>query len=551
MVRRMNQDNSPLSPRDPRNLTWLVQRSRHFFTDYFWLIIRNIIGWVLILAALPIGFLAPGPFGFPLFLIGFALVTFPGKRRLTSRVLRGRRLRLEHPFYTTVAAVVAILVPGIAFWIIGVGYEDQVRHLIEIYAPKKIVYFLIPLLLIAVTWLLTRLSLRLLNLLLLSFPRIRRKIRPWLRRRGFNVLPPRSHGADEILELDPSYQRGIQTAWDAVKRWIWRTAGAVITIAIFFYIFRKVALHWNDVEVRRRVLATSIARFVLAAGMFAVFLFVFRVISWRRIIKGFGHRLPMAAATRIWTLSELARYLPGSVWQVVGRAYLVKPYGVNGSISSTAQILELTMFLLANVLFAVACFLFLGTKKLGEAARPWLFGAMFLVPLLAVLLHPRIFYGIANRILARLGKPAITQRLRGKKLVALLAWAVIGLLWQSIAVWILLEQPLHLRWEKWWMVGGAYSLAWCAGFLAVWAPGGLAVREVVFMAALLVALPTPIRSQFESRASLAGMLAFLSLLLRLWTIVGELMLTIIGAAADYRGLLGVRPQDRNARPTGI
>src|SRR6185436_9096492 len=106
--------------------------------------------------------------------------------------------------------------------------------------------------------------------------------------------------------------------------------------------------------------------------------------------------------------------------------------------------------------------------------------AMALVPLLAILLHPKIFYGIGNRILARLGKPAITKRLRGKKLTALLLWAVIGLLWQSLALWLLVAQPLDLPPQKWWVVAGAYCLAWIAGFLAFWAPGGLAVREIVF-----------------------------------------------------------------------
>ena len=53
---------------------------------------------------------------------------------------------------------------------------------------------------------------------------------------------------------------------------------------------------------------------------------------WRRILIGFGHYLPVAPATRIWSTSELARYLPGVIWQVAGRVYLVKPYGVRGSV---------------------------------------------------------------------------------------------------------------------------------------------------------------------------------------------------------------------------
>src|SRR5207237_8167390 len=98
---------------------------------------------------------------------------------------------------------------------------------------------------------------------------------------------------------------------------------------------------------------------------------------------------------RIWSTSELARYLPGSIWQVVGRVFLVRPYGVSGSICSTSQILELCVFLLANVLIAAACLLWFGAK-IDLAARTWLRTALLLVPALALVLPPKFFYVIAS-----------------------------------------------------------------------------------------------------------------------------------------------------------
>ena len=85
-------------------------------------------------------------------------------------------------------------------------------------------------------------------------------------------------------------------------------------------------------------------------------------------------------------------------------------------------------------------------------------------------------------------------------------------------------------------MAGAYALAWCAGFLAFWAPGGIGVRELVFMAAMQVALPPAVRQRFQADpAALTGFLAFLSVLLRLWTIAGELMLAAVAYLADFRG----------------
>ena len=317
--------------------------------------------------------------------------------------------------------------------------------------------------------------------------------------------------------------------------WLRRTIGILITVAIFIWIFKPIVLRWP--QVKDRIWQERWDRVLLASIMFSAFLFVFRSLSWRRVLIGFGHRLPVAPSTRIWSTSELARYLPGVIWQVVGRVYLVRPYGVSGSVCSASQVLELAIFLLANILLAVGCLMWLGFKTFHGATQIWLLGAIALIPVLAVLVHPKIFYGLANRVMTRLGKPPIARQLCFRELCGLLVWAVLGLLWQSMAIWLVVAGPLHLQPTKWWIVAGAYSLAWCAGFLAFWAPGGIGVRELVFVTAMEVALPPRVRAQFVDPKVLLGFLAFLSVLLRLWATTGELLLAGLAYAFDYRGAL--------------
>jgi hypothetical protein len=52
------------------------------------------------------------------------------------------------------------------------------------------------------------------------------------------------------------------------------------------------------------------------------------------------------------------------------------------------------------------------------------------------------------------------------------------------------------------------------------------------------ALPEGVRRAFGDEAVLHGFLAFLGILLRLWTIAGELILASVAYLADYRGALG-------------
>ena len=220
---------------------------------------------------------------------------------------------------------------------------------------------------------------------------------------------------------------------------------------------------------------------------------------------------------------------------MVGRVYLVKPYGISGPVCSTTQVLELCVFLFANVLVASICLLWYGAK-MDAQARIYLYIAMGLVPLMALLLHPKIFYTIANRLLRLFKREPIKKRLRGWKLIKLLGWVILGLLWQSAAVYLITQPMLGLKPDWWWAVAGSYCLAWTAGFLAFWAPGGIGVRELVFVASLQMVLPNEIKQRIPGD-SLQGLLVLLGFVLRLWTILGEILLTFFSYAADFKGAI--------------
>jgi hypothetical protein len=199
-----------------------------------------------------------------------------------------------------------------------------------------------------------------------------------------------------------------------------------------------------------------------------------------------------------------------------------------------SQLLELAIFLLANLIVAVACLGYYGFKEIDGHARGWVIGSAILLPVLLGLLHTKIFYGVTNAVLARFNKPKIVQRVRGRTLPVLLAWNVVGLFWQALALFVLMYEPLGLKLSWLWTLMGAYSLAWCAGFLAFWAPGGIGVRELVFIGAMKLVSPPELRSNDHFDA----MLAFLSVLTRVWAVSGEFILAALAHALDLRGAFG-------------
>jgi glycosyltransferase 2 family protein len=520
-----------------------AQDLRSYLTGYFWWIAKNVIGWALILAAWPVGILVPGPGGLPLFLIGFAMVAFPGKRRLTSRFMRGKPFDLEARVFTILVTVISIMVTVGVTWVLVWYYQRLIGEHDDDYTAFVGVAVLALVITYAVMWLL----LRGVNLFIRTVPMGRRMIRPWLRRKGVRLLPTRRkrvHSEDgtvivesrEILEFDQRHHERMSRLWTFLKTTLKRAIGIGITVLIFYFILKPLWEEWDTV--RPRIGLIDWPRFAVGALLFAVFLFVFRALLWRELLALLGHRIPVAPATRIWQTSELARYLPGVIWQVVGRVWLVRPYGVRGSVCSTSQVLELLLFLLANVLVAVACLLFFGYRAMEGAARFWLLASMALVPVLAIVIHPAVFRPIVRRLMQAFKKPDLSHAPSTRWMYLLLAWSVLGLLFQGIAVWLSVGSPLGLVIDKWWVVAGAYCLAWIAGFLAIWAPGGLGVRELVFVLAVSVALPDSVRATFASDGQQRAFLAFLAVLLRLWATAGELLVAGIAYGVDWRGAIG-------------
>ena len=521
---------------------------RRYFAGYFWAILKNVLGMLLILLAFPAVVALPIPGGGLLMaLTGFALVAFPGKRRLTSAVLRGRPLRIEASIFTTLTTAVSLAVIAGLLWAIGAKYKRLIvhYHLNPDTSRPGFVAAVAGLCVIAaiVTWGVMWLTLRFTNLLIRLVPRFRRLVRPVMRKWGIVLLPPPRHGLhavdrskSEIIEFSDTSKERMGIWWTHLKPWLTRVAGMAVTAWLFYKLVRPIVNDWD--HVRPFVEQIRFSDFLIAIGIFVAFLFVFRVTSWWTLLKGLGRPVPIAPATRVWSTSELARYLPGVIWQVVGRMYLVKPYGVPGSVCSTSQVLELILFMLANILVATASLLWFGFKEVHDAARWWLIALMGVLPLLGMVMHPGVFYPLMNRILRLFKRPPLQTRVAGRTLVGLLAWNVLGLCLMSLGIWLIVHGPLQLPLTKWWVVAGAYCLAWCAGFVAFWAPGGLGVREIVFMAVVVVILPHAVKDA-HAHDDLDGFARLVSLVLRGWATAGEMVLVLIAYALDLPGALAV------------
>jgi uncharacterized membrane protein YbhN (UPF0104 family) len=218
------------------------------------------------------------------------------------------------------------------------------------------------------------------------------------------------------------------------------------------------------------ILESSVA---VLAGMAAMLL------SWRAGMAGLAGPLRLADAGRIFYLSQLGKYIPGSVWPLIAQTALGADVGIPASASVMALVFMYLIFTTSAALVAAVCL-----PAVTHLVPIWLAVLAFVVGL--VLLLPPVLNRLINLGLTLMRRPD-TVHLHPRAILASFGWAVV--LWTCFGLQILalahdLRHPLS--WHLLLISVGGYTLAWICGFLFILAPAGGGVRELV-LTALLVA----------------------------------------------------------------
>jgi glycosyltransferase 2 family protein len=189
---------------------------------------------------------------------------------------------------------------------------------------------------------------------------------------------------------------------------------------------------------------------------------------WLAILRQLGSRTsPRLVA--VYFQAQLAKYIPGTVWQYAGRAALARTRGIPLRTVSLSVPAELGACAVAAGLVST---LLLGTfPALGAC-----------LVLLVLILDGRRRDGTLARILARLGRSDVVLGLQA----ALIAIPMYVAAWLAIGsgFWLTARGLVNVPVAEVGTYSGAFCVAWLVGLFAVFAPGGLGVREAVIVALL-------------------------------------------------------------------
>lgn len=278
-----------------------------------------------------------------------------------------------------------------------------------------------------------------------------------------------------------------------------------------------VASQWDDI----RKALSQIGPLTTAGAMIIVlFGLLATMYAWRRLLAGLGSPLPTSAAARILFLGQLGKYLPGSVWPILAQMELGKTYQVPRHRSASASVLTMLLSLLTGLLTALVMLPFTGASS-----YLWAFAA---APVLLACLHPRVLNPLMGRLLRLARQPALAQPLNGRTLAVALGWSFAAWICNGVQIWLLavrLGAPLG---STLLLATGGYAFAWSVGFLVVFAPAGVGVREV-----LLVATLSPVVGTGGATA--------VALVSRALTTAGDLLTAAAAAASGRRPRVAVTP----------
>lgn len=282
----------------------------------------------------------------------------------------------------------------------------------------------------------------------------------------------------------------------------------IIVFFIFSFLVWNIRNNWETISTLEWDLRNTNTLWLL---IFLVLVYSVNVVSWHLVIKALKAKVSLKKNLKIWIFSNIARLLPGGIWQYPSRVYLLSKEKISKTLGTTAVIVEVlfTLGVGAAVVFASLAFWQLPEEYVAYGEALWFF---LLVPLLLILL-------LTNQKILNVAV-ALIARVKGKK-EAVLADIRIPPIWFPVLVTAFLARFLVIGSALFFLARlvlpldlsllpifiGVFSLSWLLGYITLLAPAGLGVTEVSLTALLSLYIPFSLAAvlAIAFRIALVGM----------------------------------------------
>ncbi len=256
-------------------------------------------------------------------------------------------------------------------------------------------------------------------------------------------------------------------------------AGNVLVLASLIFLGVTVVAHLHEMP---PVQWSASSVFSITGGT-AVFCLgsVCLAFAWTVLLLGGNVRLSLGPAFILIGKSQIAKYLPGNVFHFVGRVTLGAAQGI------PAEAIVLSMGVETVTLAATAAVVSAIGLAAGGAELPWLISllgqrASVYMILFAIL---AVFILVALVLVSTRVRQWLKQRadyVHPSRIIrAALLYLMVFLMDGVVISWLVggfFGADASVRWYQF---AWGFSLAWLLGFIVPGAPGGIGIREAVFV----------------------------------------------------------------------
>jgi uncharacterized membrane protein YbhN (UPF0104 family) len=286
-----------------------------------------------------------------------------------------------------------------------------------------------------------------------------------------------------------------------------RVFPVAIIIIIFIFLLRSLILNWSKIPFDD--LHFNIY-FLIISFLCLIPHFLSYGKSWQEVMRALGSPITFTQSCWMIATTQIAKYIPGRVWYMVGRVYVGKKEKMSGESLAVSMIMDTCLLIIS-----VGSIFLISTIIAGNYSFTNLLICSIPLLIAFIILIPRILSWIIKHCLRILKKPMVELTLSYLQNLKLSIWFFILWFAQIIGFYFLINAIYTVSLSEIFTLAAAYALSWLAGFVVIFAPGGLGVREGMMTLLLSSILPT----------SLAIAISFIA---RVWITIFEIFIFFIG-----------------------
>jgi hypothetical protein len=255
-----------------------------------------------------------------------------------------------------------------------------------------------------------------------------------------------------------------------------------LAVLIFGFLVLTVIDQWSEIQSEGVHFHVG---WLIPAVFILVLYFFISALGWDIMLRLLGHPIGVGRAQVAWGQPLLARYVPGSVLYVLGRVLLSERAGVPRRTAVASIVYEQAIS--ATSAIVVASYFIIKHPDLQDFPLRW--GVLVLIPLAILVLSPKVFGPLANRVLRAFGRDPLPSLISTRGVIGLTAFYSLNWIVVSFGIYFTARSVTDIPFSDILLVGSAQAIGYFAALVTIVLPAGLGARDAAFAWAVKAALP--------------------------------------------------------------